>query len=306
MIIDAHMHVWEKVHGTIANEIPVSPLSNGMIRLGDKEFLGMPAYMIDCAARAEFAVAEFDAAGIDVGVVVQDFLDGEQNDYLRAIVAQFPNRFLIHALPNYWRLDNVVQEAERLLSTDEFCGMKLPAEHLLNKILLDDCLLMPIWEKLEACQKVLAVDLSEGENQVAEMESILSRCPKLRVAIGHFGMVNRRGWPGQLKLARFENVYLETGGIIWLYRHEGFPFPGAIEAIRRAMEEVGVEKLMWGSDWPRTMVDFTYRQSLEFIRHSADLNDHDKALVLGENARRLYQLEEPPAPRSAVPLITET
>jgi hypothetical protein len=70
MIIDAHIHIWDKVHGKISNEIPVSPLSNGMIRIGDKELLGMPAYMLDCAARAEYAVAEFNAAGVDVGVVV--------------------------------------------------------------------------------------------------------------------------------------------------------------------------------------------------------------------------------------------
>jgi predicted TIM-barrel fold metal-dependent hydrolase len=106
-------------------------------------------------------------------------------------------------------------------------------------------------------------------------------------------------------LARHENVYLETGGIIWLYRVEGYPFPGAIAAIVRAKEEVGIEKLMWGSDWPRTMIDFTYRQSIDFVRASNVLTDREKALLLGENARRLYRLEEPQFVRKAVALVTE-
>src|SRR4051812_34925627 len=102
MIIDAHIHIWDKVHGKISNEIPVSPLSNGMIRIGDKELLGMPAYMLDCAARAEYAVAEFDAAGVDVGVVVQEYMDGVQNDYVRHARERFSGRLIAHALPNYW------------------------------------------------------------------------------------------------------------------------------------------------------------------------------------------------------------
>ena len=152
---------------------------------------------------------------------------------------------------------------------------------------------------------VLAVDLSEGEVQVPEMENILARCPKLCVSLGHFGMVNRGGWPGQLHLCHHENVYLDMGGIIWLYRQEGYPFPGAIDAIHRAKKEVGIEKLMWGSDWPRTMIDFTYRQSIDFIRTDESLTNREKQLMLGENAARLYNLPEPNTKRGPVTLVTE-
>ena len=80
------------------------------------------------------------------------------------------------------------------------------------------------------------------------MQRILEKHPKLKVAIGHFGMPNREGWPGQLELCRHENLCVEMGGVIWLYRHRGYPFPGAIEAIRRARDTVGIDKLMCGSD----------------------------------------------------------
>lgn len=304
MIVDAHIHVWDKIDGRIANETPVVGLCGGMIRVGQNEMLGMPAYLLDGAARAEFVVSEFDAAGVDVGVVVQEYMDGVQNDYAHRAAEHFPGRLIVHGLPNYWDTDNAANEAEGLLAAG-CCGLKLPAEHLLGKIQLDDARLMPIWERMEQSQKVLAVDLAEGEGQVSEMESILARCPRLRVAIGHFGMVNRGGWPGQLRLARWENVYLETGGIIWLYRAEGYPFPNALAAIVRAKQEVGIEKLMWGSDWPRTMIDFTYRQSIDFIRSATDLTEHEKALLLGDNACRLYWLDKPKSPRRPVALVTE-
>jgi L-galactono-1,5-lactonase len=305
MIVDAHVHIWNRLAGTIGNELPVTPLSGGMIRMGDRELLGVPAYLLDCRALAEYVISEFNAAGVDAGVVVQEYLDGVHNDYLQEVAARFPGRFFVHALPNYWDTDQTSREAGELFRRG-FQGVKLPAEHLLGKIRLDDRRLMPIWRTIEETQRILAVDLSEGEEQVAEMENVLASFPKLRVALGHFGMVNRRGWPGQLQLCRHEHVYLETGGIIWLYRDEGYPFPSAVAGICRAKHEIGIEKLMWGSDWPRPMIDFTYRQSIEFVRTTPTLNEREKALLLGENARRFYRLAEPKSPRRPVALITES
>jgi hypothetical protein len=99
---------------------------------------------------------------------------------------------------------------------------------------------------------------------------------------------------------------VETGGVTWLFRAEGYPFPGAAEAIRLAAKRIGFEKIMWGSDWPRTMVDFTYRQSLDWLRaFDHGFTEEQKELLLGKNAARLYGLKEPKEKREAWALITE-
>jgi len=305
MIVDAHMHLWRKIDGMVGGKTPVRPLGNGMIQVGAARMLGMPATHLDCSAPAEWAVSEFDAAGVDGGVVVQEYLDGQQNDYLLEVQARYPSRFFVHALPNFWNREGVARETAALFDRG-FRGLKLPANHLAaGDVRLDDAGFMPIWDRMEAEGKVLAVDLCEGESQVPAMENILRHHPALHVALGHFGMVNRRGWPGQLRLCRHEHVYMETGGIVWLFRHEGYPFPGALAAIRKAKQEVGIDKLMWGSDWPRAMVDFTYRQSLDFIRREESLDASCKELLLGGNAARLYGLSLSGQPREPVPLITE-
>ena len=53
---------------------------------------------------------------------------------------------------------------------------------------------------MENEELVLAIDFSEGEIQVPEFENVMESFPDLKVAIGHFGMPNRGGWPGQLEL----------------------------------------------------------------------------------------------------------
>jgi len=101
----------------------------------------------------------------------------------------------------------------------------------------------------------------------------------------------------QIRLARHEHVYIESGGITWLFNDEFYPFPSAISAIREAADEVGWEKLMWGSDYPRTITAITYRMSYDFVTKSAELTDEQKRLFLADNARRVFgfdQLEELP------------
>jgi predicted TIM-barrel fold metal-dependent hydrolase len=303
VIIDSHMHVWDRVNGQVGGEKAVLPLGNGKICIGEDEMLGMPAHITDCAALAELVIGEFDAAGVAAGVVVQEYLDGPQNDYLLQVSERYPGRFFVHALPDFFQTDDVAVEADGLFEAG-FRGLKLCAGHLLGKLSLDDRRLFPIWERMEAEGLVLAVDFSEGEHQVAEFEKVIAGYPRLKVAIGHFGMPSRDGWPGQLRLCRHENVYMECGGIIWLYRAEGYPFAAAQRAIRKAIDEVGVEKLMWGSDWPRTMVDFTYRQSLDFVHLNNFLDAQEKEAFLGGNAIRLYGFSQV-CEKLVLPLITE-
>ena len=153
-------------------------------------------------------------------------------------------------------------------------------------------------------RRIAAADLAGVERAGNPAVLVLLGGLSMKVAIGHFGMPNRGGWPGQLQLCHHRNVYMECGGIVWLYRHEGTAFPQAVGAIRHAADKVGVEKLMWGSDWPRTMVDFTYKQSLDFVAASGAFSDAELDAFLGSNAARLYGLE-PHEPAARIALITE-
>jgi len=87
-------------------------------------------------------------------------------------------------------------------------------------------------------------------------------------------------------------VCIEAGGITWLYNSEFYPYPSAVRAIREAADLVGMDRLMWGSDYPRTITAITYRMSYDFIVKSRELSDDDKRLFLGENARRFYDFKE--------------
>ncbi|MEM1210915.1 MAG: amidohydrolase family protein [Planctomycetota bacterium] len=305
-IIDAHVHLWNRIRGQVRGEVPVRAVSNGRITIGDNEILGMPATMLDCQARAELLIAEMDAAGVNTAVVVQEYLDGEQNDYLLHVASQYPDRFFVHGLPDWFSPDQLTSQINSLLNRG-FKGIKLPAHQLEGTIELDGKRLLIAFQAIADADAILAVDLSEGQSQVPAFRRIMDKHPSMRVAIGHFGMPSRGGWPGQLELCHYKNVYVETGGIIWLYRDHGIAFYPAVEAITNAIDLIGCDKIMWGSDWPRTMVDFTYTQAIDFLVNTDRISETSKNKILGLNALRLYgEIQKPRSSRlNRIPRITD-
>jgi predicted TIM-barrel fold metal-dependent hydrolase len=98
----------------------------------------------------------------------------------------------------------------------------------------------------------------------------------------------------QIRLARHENVYIESGGITWLFNDEFYPFPSAVKSIREAADLVGMDKLMWGSDYPRTITAITYRMSYDFILKSNEMSKDENEAFLGGNAKAFYGFGELP------------
>jgi predicted TIM-barrel fold metal-dependent hydrolase len=55
-----------------------------------------------------------------------------------------------------------------------------------------------------------------------------------------------------------------------------------------------MDRLMWGSDYPRTITAITYRMSYDFVEKSGELSEAEKRMFLGENAKRFYGFENLP------------
>ena len=275
--IDAHLHLWEKQEGCIAGK-PVVHLENGK-----SSFLGevrqmMPPYLTDGANTAERLLANMDYAQVNACVVTQEYMDGNQDAYLLQVRKAYPERFRVCSL----------YEERPDFALEGFDGLKVCACRLADQDLTK---LLPVFKKVEQAGKFISIDMADGDAQVEGLQFLIDACPDLRIAIGHFGMVTTKGWQRQIELAKNKNVYIESGGLTWLFHYEFYPYPSAIEAILEAKAICGMEKLMWGSDYPRTMTDITYRSAVRFIVESERLSEEDKRAFLGENAVKFYGFE---------------
>ena len=171
-------------------------------------------------------------------------------------------------------------------------GIDFYDKELINLASEESGLCKEIFEKAERLKKFISIDMADGDAQTDAMEQLIETYPDLRMAIGHFGMVTTDGWEKQIALAKHEHVYIESGGITWLFHKEFYPYPSAVRAIRTAIDICGIDKLMWGSDYPRTMTAITYDMSKDFIEKTTELSEEEKIKFLGENARAFYGFEE--------------
>jgi hypothetical protein len=259
-------------------------LKNGRSIFMDEEVQMLPPFMIDGVNSAEVFLSNMNYAQVAAAVVVQEVIDGCQNDYLADVQQRYPDRFFCMGLA--WNA-----EQAQAVSDAGLRGIAIPG-HRVHEPLHT---LMPVFKLMEQRDMVLSMCLGDDEAQIAEMREIIQECPRLRVAIGHFGMVTTPSFRSQVMLAREgDRVMIESGGITWLYNSEFYPYPSAVRSIREAAEWVGMDRLMWGSDYPRTITAITYRMSYDFVSKSSELTADEKALFLGGNAERFYDLKNLP------------
>jgi len=292
LIIDAHSHLWRRQDTTVNGLAVRTKDGNG----SRSDFLGeerqmLPPFMIDGRNTAEVFLSNMDYAQVGAAVVVQEVIDGCQNAYLEQVQRQYPDRFFCMGMA--WNL----AEAQ-IVSDAGLKGIAYPGHRMQDSLLT----LMPVFKMMEERGMVMSICLADGNRQTDELREVIRECPRLKIAIGHLGMADQpttppwenESWRRQILLARNENVRVESGGITWLYNPEFYPYPSAIRAIREAADLVGWDKLMWGSDYPRTTTAITYRMSYDFVLKSTELSDEAKRLFLGENACRFYGFKNLP------------
>ena len=281
--IDAHSHLWLKQDTTVDGKRILS-LKNGRSIFMDEEVQMVPPFMIDSVNSAEVFLSNMNYAQVGAAVVVQEVIDGNQNEYLTQVQQQYPDRFFCMGMA--WNLDEAKAVYEAGLKGIAFPG------HRMHEPLQT---LMPVFKFMEEKGMILSMCLGDDEAQIAQMAEVIQECPKLKVAIGHFGMPTAPSFKSQVMLARQgDNVMIESGGITWLYNPEFYPYPTAVRRILEAADWVGMERLMWGSDYPRTITAITYRMSYDFVEKSSELSDAEKGAFLGQNAQRFYGFKNLP------------
>lgn len=278
MIIDAHTHLWKKQNG-LADGKQVFSLKNGKSNFGGEIRQMMPPYMINGENTADMLISNMDYAGVNGAVITQEEIDGNQDDYLLNAKAAYSDRLRICTL----------YEENKPFETDGFDGIKICAGRLPTQDLTKH---YKVFETADKNSMFISIDMADGDLQTKSLLEMIQQYPDLRIAVGHFGMVTRRNWKEQIKLARNKNVFIESGGITWLFNSEFYPYPSAVKAINTAAEICGFEKLMWGSDYPRTMVEITYKMSFDFVLKSKEISDTDKEKFLYKNAKAFYSFDD--------------
>ena len=306
MIVDAHVHVADELDGRTGTGATRS-LEHGKIQWGERELQLLPPSPGTTSFTPETLLAHMDRAGVDRAVLLQGSFYGDKNDYVARAVARWPDRFAGTAYVDP-RASDAEAVLERCVEQHGFRILKLELSvgtgflGLYPDLRLDDDRTAWLWEAADRHGLVVTVDLGSvgsASYQTAPLRTVLERHPRLRVVIAHLAQppVARAGdlvlegaWEQQVLLARRPDVWLDLASLpAYAAAVEGPPYPTAQRYIRRAVELVGADRLLWGTDAPGLLSVATYPELLAFVAEHCDfLTADERAAVLGGNAERPY------------------
>ena len=159
MIIDAHVHLWEKQDGMV-NGLPVYDVGNGKSVFTGEIRQMMPAYMDDGRNTAERLIGNMDYACVNACVCTQEYMDGNQDEYLLSVKKKYPDRFKICSL----------YEEKKGWRTDGFDGIKICASRLADPDLKKH---LRVFKDAEEKGMFISIDLADGDSQTADMQYLI-------------------------------------------------------------------------------------------------------------------------------------
>jgi L-fuconolactonase len=274
-VVDAHLHIWD-------------------LERSDYSWLTPELGPLYATYSPEQARAELERAGIASAVLVQAEDSERDTELMLAAADRHP---WIAGVVGWVRLDDTAaaeRQLERWNGEPRFRGVR----HLVHDDPRDDFLALPA---VRASLRLLAergipFDVPDAwPRHLAATADLAAALPDLRVVVDHlgkppFGGAGWERWRATLAaVAARPNTVAKVSGL----QVPGRPFTVAEvrPAWEAALELFGPARLMWGSDWPLTVLVGGYQQAWEVMSSLvAELSPDEQAQVMASTAASVYKL----------------
>lgn len=275
MIIDSHQHFWKyspETHAWVSDEMSVLK----------KDFL--PDQFIQI----------IDQQKISGTVAVQAEQSEKETDFLLSLATQFPfikgvvgwvdllNSNLESRL-EYYKQNKVLKGFRHIVQSE-------PKGFLKDQKFVDGV------NKL--AQFGFTYDLLIYHHQLGEALDFASKTPKVKIVLDHIAKPSiktgqKTHWELNLAaLATFENISCKLSGMITEANWKDWTYEQLEPFIDEVFEAFGPDRIMYGSDWPVCLLAGDYEDQFSVVqKYISRLSESEKQKVLGENAKRFYNLE---------------
>lgn len=160
-----------------------------------------------------------------------------------------------------------------------------------------------VWKRAGALGLVVSCLGKADQFASAEFKEMLSACPDTQVVIEHLAGVGIAEAPysvfkSALECAQQPNTTIKVPGLGEITRRPprllpGFRFDDVPPLFEMAKEAFGVQRMMWGSDFPPSAGREGYANTLEGVRnHPAFSGSGDIDWVLGNTAARVWDFKD--------------
>lgn len=237
-------------------------------------------------------ITAMDEAGVHVAAVVTPGAMGWDNSATLAVSRAHRDRFV-----PVGRVNIQDPSAVHSLADDIAHGLRgirvSPVNDLLAGGLLGEAA-EHVWCKM--AEGDLPVAVHAHSDQLKHVSALAEAHPELTLLLDHMGRpdvtagVSDARFQAVLSLAEHENVAVKTPNAPF-FSQAGSPFGDLAPFIAAALHHFGARRLLWGSDWPGSVVTTDYRSTLQpTLAVLEERTESESRLVLGGNFERLFRL----------------
>ncbi len=274
MRIDAHQHFWNyspEKHAWIDDTMQV-------IR---KDFL--PADLDPILLQNNFNGCIAVQADQSVEETIFLIELAKKNPWIKAVIGWVDLKANdIESQLNYWKQFPILKGFRHILQAEE-------PEFMLSKGFLNG---MAALEKMGYCYEILIYP----KHLKAALE-LVKLFPNMRFVIDHLAKPNIKDqlldeWQsGIQELALYKNCYCKVSGMLTEADWQNWSFKDCVPYLNMVTEAFGIDRLIYGSDWPVCLLAADYETQLSiYEQYFQQYSEGEKRLIFGENARMFYQL----------------
>ncbi len=298
--IDAHLHVADIIAG-YCRRGELRAVGNGKAMWGNgEEFQLIPAeYGDSWNFRAEKALELMDANEVERAVLMHGSMYGFQNQYHYQLLQQYPDRFCPSCTVDPY-MTNHMETLKFYLEDLKFhlvkfeisSGGGLMGCHDAFSLVSDR--MMEIYSVIEKNQGVLAMDVGDitmPSHQPDSLARIADTFPGLKLVICHLLAPleeRKEEWRESLQLLKKENVWFDIAALPKIVGTDTYPYPRVQEIVREAMELLGMDRLLWGTDAPYAAVTDSYEHLADYLEKAKDFSKEELENIYYHNAYQVY------------------
>lgn len=241
-------------------------------------------YSPDYDALIEQYLAHLDTHGLSHGVLIQPSFLGTENSFMVQALRRFPGRLRAVAVVDAAISDEQLQA----LAEVGVVGIRL---NLIGKQLADYA--GPEWTALfkRLAARGWQVEIQRGFDDLALIVPAILACG-VEVVVDHFGLPAEGIDPRKDNHRTFLHLLSEPK--LWLKLSAGYRSHTDLAKAQVLLAQLrdaagGIERFLWGSDWPNTQFEDQTRYADQYAFLQALLPDAgERAQVLKENPAKLF------------------
>lgn len=226
------------------------------------------------------------ANGVARTVLIQVIHYKWDNRYLASVLKQYPKYF--QGVCRVDPQDPAAPDHLSRLTERGFRGVRLSPAPTADGDWIRGPLMPPLWKRCAELRVPMTILTSV--TRLPDLAPLIEANPELNVVIDHMAdcpLHRPELLQKLLDLARYPRVYVKISDL-WVVSQQAYPYPDAMEQLRRVHAAFGAKRLMWDTNWPVSLQQLPYARIVELYRDHLPFSPEDREEILYKTVQRLW------------------